>query len=177
VSLVRGDMCDLSRFEANSFDIVYQPYSINFVPDAGRVFSEVTRVLRPEGFYRIGFHNPYTISVDERNWTGEGYLVKDFYVDGEDITDQFPDWDVESASGEVVKVSSPRQFRHTMSTIVNGLTENRFVILAMSESTDSEDEADPEPGSWNHYLQVTMPYLRIWAILRPDAFAGVRRRE
>lgn len=100
--------------------------------------------------------------------------MKDSYVDGVEMTDQFPDWDVESTSGEVVKVSSPREFRHSMSTLLNGLVGNNFVILAMSESTDSEDEPDPEPGSWNHYLQVTMPYLRVWTILRPDAFAGVR---
>jgi ubiquinone/menaquinone biosynthesis C-methylase UbiE len=46
VATVQGDMRDLSDFEPVSFDVVYQPYSINFVPDCRPVFAEVARVLR-----------------------------------------------------------------------------------------------------------------------------------
>lgn len=51
VKTAQGDMRDLSVFEENSFDIVWQPPSINNVPEAGRVIEEVSRVLKPGGFY------------------------------------------------------------------------------------------------------------------------------
>src|SRR5215475_329264 len=34
ITLLEGDMRDLSALAQSSFDIVYQPYSLNFVPDA-----------------------------------------------------------------------------------------------------------------------------------------------
>ena len=36
--LLQGDMRDLSRFDEDAFEIVYQPFSINFVPDVRPCF-------------------------------------------------------------------------------------------------------------------------------------------
>ena len=58
--LLQGDMRDLSRFAEDAFDIVYQPFSINFVPDVRPVFAGVARVLKAEGLYHVQWHNPYT---------------------------------------------------------------------------------------------------------------------
>ena len=44
VKTEQGDMRDLSRFAPAAFDLVYHPYSLNFVPDARVVFREVARV-------------------------------------------------------------------------------------------------------------------------------------
>ena len=56
-------MRDLSRFADNSFDLVWQPYSINFVPDAPQVIAEVGRVLHPGGFYNLDFRTPASSSA------------------------------------------------------------------------------------------------------------------
>jgi len=175
VELVQGDMRDLSAWADDVFDAVYQPYSINFVPDPRRVFQEVARVLRPQGIYRVAFHNPFTISIDEEAWTGDGYLIKDAYVDGEDVTAQYPDWTVESEAGAVTTVAGPHEFRHTLSTMMNGLIGNGFVLLALWEETSNEP--DPEPGTWEHFKLVAPPYLRVWTVLRPDAYTDVERTE
>ena len=58
--LLQGDMRDLSRFAEDAFDIVYQPFSINFVPDVRPVFAGVARVLKAGGLYHVQWHNPYT---------------------------------------------------------------------------------------------------------------------
>ena len=42
---VQGDMRDLGCFDDDSFDIVYQAFSLNFVPDVRPVHAEVARVL------------------------------------------------------------------------------------------------------------------------------------
>ena len=41
IQTLQGDMRDLSRFPAQAFDIVWQPYSLNFVPEVQLVFQEV----------------------------------------------------------------------------------------------------------------------------------------
>src|SRR5262249_27534878 len=60
IKTVPGDMRDLSAFAEASFDIVWQPYSLNFVPDARAVFHEVARVLRVGGIYHMQCANPFT---------------------------------------------------------------------------------------------------------------------
>ncbi len=44
-----GDMADLSRFPDESFDLVFNPTSVIFTPDARKVWREAARVLRPGG--------------------------------------------------------------------------------------------------------------------------------
>ena len=61
----QGDMRDLSRFADRSFDVVYHPWSISFVPDVANVLSEVGRVSRSGGIYYLGCANPFTIAVDD----------------------------------------------------------------------------------------------------------------
>lgn len=63
---VEGSMDDLSAFAPASFDSVVNPVSINFTPDAGKVFAEVARVLRPGGTFLMGAANPvmYIFDVD-----------------------------------------------------------------------------------------------------------------
>ena len=142
VTAVQGDMRDLSRFGDGSFDVVYQAYSINFVPSVRPVFAEVTRVLRPGGLYYLQWHNPFAQPLDES------------------------DWDVDPGDGSNVRVVGPREFRHTLSAVVNGLIARGFVMLGMWESADGD--ADAEPGTWEHFMAICPPYLELWATLQGD---------
>jgi ubiquinone/menaquinone biosynthesis C-methylase UbiE len=49
LTIVQGDMRDLSCFAADSFDLVWHAWSLSFVPNARQVFAQVARVLRPGG--------------------------------------------------------------------------------------------------------------------------------
>ena len=164
VRTIQGDMRNLSVFGERAFDVVWHAHSINFVPDARQVFREVRRVLRPMGLYHLDFHNPYTHGLDERDWTGEGYVLKLPYVEGE-INFADPYWDISDENGNSTRVLGPREFRHTMSTIVNGLVELGFVILGFWE--EPGQSGDAEPGSWDHFLQVAPPHCALWAKYRP----------
>ena len=86
VETVQGDMRDLSMFAANHFDVVWQPYSLNYSPTVEPVFLEVARVLRPDGVYQVTFANPFTQALDEDSWDGKGYRLRGLYTDGEDIS-------------------------------------------------------------------------------------------
>lgn len=173
VKTIQGDMRDLSTFADDSFDIVWHAHSINFVPDAQTVFDEVARVLRKGGFYRLSFHNPYIHGVCEDNWNGEGYLLQLPYVDGE-VRYATPEWDIHDEDGACKQVTGPKEFRHTLSTITNGLTELGFVILTVSEETQQNSEA--EPGSWWHFMTVTAPYIALWLSHQPKMFETMLER-
>jgi SAM-dependent methyltransferase len=162
VTTLQGDMRDLSAFANAAFEVVWQDYSINFVPSVQPVFAEVARVLKPGGFYQLAFANPSIQTVDEASWDGKGYSLSGKYIDGEDITERFPHWDVDGSDGTKIKMDSPHEFRHTLATILNTLVGHGFILLGFWEVIDLE--GDPEPGSWEYFLQVAPLYFAsMWA--------------
>lgn len=58
IRIEHGNMCDLSRFEDASFDLVFNPPSLCYVPDVGPVFREVYRVLKPGGTFIMTSMSP-----------------------------------------------------------------------------------------------------------------------
>jgi SAM-dependent methyltransferase len=165
LDIQQGDMRDLSRFSDASFDIVYQPYSINFVSDVRPVFAEAARVVVPGGIYVVQWHNPFTQGVDDELWDPQhGYPLKLAYTDGEIDPDSFktPNWTIDTESGEQIEVEGPREFRHTMRTFLNSLIDSGFDIRRFGEHLTWQE--NPEPGTWEHYKWVAPPYLTVWTI-------------
>ena len=58
IRLIRGNMCDLSCFEDDSFDLVINPPSLFYVPDVTIVFREVHRVLKTGGSFIMCSSSP-----------------------------------------------------------------------------------------------------------------------
>ena len=172
VTTHHGDMRDLSRFADDSFDVVWHAHSISFVPDTKPVFDGVARVLRPGGFYYLSFHNPYTQGVDDAKWNGVSYPITLPYIDGGEIdleaTFVDPDWTFDDLEGQPRKIKGPREFRHALSTLLNGLIQRNFVLRSFGEDLPAVE--NPTPGSWEHYMLVTVQYLNLWAQLTPTLF-------
>jgi len=171
VRTVQTDMRDLSIFKDEEFDVVYQPYSINYVPDAKVVFDEVSRILRPGGIYYLMFHNPFVHgSWKDGCWGnqwennelsgGKGYFINLPYRDGEPIKTDDPNWNFENKEGKVVKTPAPQEFKLTLSTVMNTLIEKGFSILRFEEHTGGDFGA--KPGTWDHYTAVAPPWLHLW---------------
>ena len=160
VTTCQGDMRDLSRFADGAFDLVWHAHSLNFVPDARQVFREVARVLRPGGLYRMTCTNPFIHGVWEK-WTGEGYALQEPYVDGAEVAYDDPCWDFERGDGTRAQVRGPREFRHALSTLVNGILGAGFEVLGAWEDGNGDIEA--EPGTWRHFEAVAPPWLIFWA--------------
>lgn len=153
----QGDMQDLSVFASDSFDIVWQPYSLNYCPTVIPVFKEVSRILTDKGIYYVAFANPFMQAMDNESWNGDGYILKGEYIDGEDISKYSPNWSVPQSNGSIIKVDSPHQFRHNLSSVLNGLSKSGFTFLYLKEWIVSDDH--PEPGSWIHFTQVAPPWF------------------
>lgn len=165
VNLVQADMRDLSMFGDQAFDIVWHAFSITFIPDPRPVFAEVARVLRPGGVYRMQWSNPFVMGVDEREWDERGYPLRHPYVDGAEVIFDDEHWDVEQVDGTVKRVVGPREFRHTLSGVVNALAGHGFVIMHLMEETTRE--IAPEPGTWEHYKWMAPPWLELWTRYLP----------
>ena len=135
------------------------------------VFAEVARVLRPGGIYHMSCNNPYSAGVDERDWNGQGYPLKDRYVDGELF---FADdhWEIGYDDGTSARVQGPREFRHTMSTLINGMAGHGFVLLRFWEDTGKDSTA--EPGTWEHLKSIAPPFIGFWACYRPDVLQEIK---
>ncbi|MDQ3665921.1 MAG: class I SAM-dependent methyltransferase [Acidobacteriota bacterium] len=125
LNLLQGDMRDLSHFSERSFDIVWHPYSLNLVPDARLVFREVARALRAGGIYHFMCANPFFIGLGGKDWNGDGYTLRLPYVDGAEITYQDESW-IFRGENHNEPIRKCKEYRHTLSTLVNGLIEQAF---------------------------------------------------
>ena len=168
IATEQGDMRNFAHLLTKSFDIVWQPYSINFVPDARVVFHEVAKVLQPGGLYHFTCANPFFSGLSERDWNGTGYLLKSPYVAGAATTYRDAVWVHMAAE----PIAPPREYRHTLSTLVNGLLEQNFVIQHLSDSADFSPDSNAEPGTWDHFTAIAPPWLTFWTTYQPKGVAS-----
>ena len=168
VSTIQGDMRDLSAFEADRFDVVFQPYSLNFVPDCRAVFAEVARVLRPGGTYAFQAANPFAVGMGTRSWNGHAYEVRGFYEQGAEVVSEDESWVLRDAA-ERSRIRPPREYRHLLGTLLNGVLDLGFVLLRVEEERGHGQAGDPTPGGWDHFVATMPPWLFFWAWLAPPA--------
>ena len=162
IRTVQGDMRDLSEFGVSEFDVVYHGHSLNFVPDARVVFGQVRRVLREGGLYRLSCVNPYFHGISEEDWNGDGYPLRNRYEEVEVFYSDGDEWTFSAPDGSPRRVQGPREFRHSMETLLNGPIELGFTLLQMSEEAHFDPEAELVPGTWKHLQSVAPPYLGFW---------------
>jgi len=155
---VKGSMDDLAAFAETSFDLVYQPISMVFVPDVRPVYREVYRVLRPGGRYFVSHCNPATFPATfvggANGWDGVGYRIAERYRGGAVLRDP--------AGAENMETGEPiGEYRHLLGDIFGGLLEVGFAIRDVSE--DPRHFRDPvgEPGSNSHSLSYLGNYFGI----------------
>jgi ubiquinone/menaquinone biosynthesis C-methylase UbiE len=162
VSTFQGDMRDLSIFDAASFDIVSQPYSLNFVPDCWEVFAQVARVLRLGGLYSFWAANPFAAGLGTHSWNGHAYEVHRLYQQGQELDYEDEAW-VYPAGSSAPRPKGPHEYRQSLSTLLNGLIDSGFALLHMQEEIGHEPPSDLVPGEWDHFTAVLPPWLSFLA--------------
>jgi len=172
VTLLQGDMRDLSAFRDDAFDLVWHAHSLSFVPDPRPIFDGVARVLRRTGLYRLYWTNPFVHGLWQEEWNGRGYPLGRPYVDRAEIVAEDPCWDVHRPDGSTVRVAGPREWRHALGSVVGELIGRGFRLLSLEE--DAGDGQEAEPGSWAHFKSVAPPWLISWWRLEgtPDRRKG-----
>lgn len=167
ITTVQGDMRDLSPLAPASFDLVYQPYSLGFVPDPREVFAQVARVLRPEGMYYFNTGNPFYLGMTEADWNGEGYTLKLPYVNGAQIVSPDAEWAYDRSTAAASAVPELREYRHTFSHLLNSLIELGFTLARVSDSKDLNPDKDAAPGTWDHFVSIAPSFLAYWLRFQP----------
>lgn len=168
IAALQADMRDLSPLGAGTFDIVHQPYSLNFAPEATTVFREVARVLRPGGRYYFHCANPFFSGIGTPDWNGQGYTLRRPYVAGAEITCADEPWVYDRGRSGGAPIPGPREYRHTLGALIDGLSAQGFVLLHLSEFKDLFPDSDAAPGSWPHLTAIAPPWLAFWSVYRPD---------
>lgn len=124
---VEGDAADLSMFEDESFDLVFNPCSTVFMPDVHAVWRECYRVLRPGGILVTGSMNPVHYIFDLYK-ADEGVL---------EVAHSIPYSDLNSIPKEELEVHMekglPVEFGHSLTDLIGGQCEAGFVITDMYE--------------------------------------------
>lgn len=95
-----------------------------------------------------------------------GYTLKHPYINGAEITYNDQDW-VYTRDASTKSVPAPKEYRHTLSTLMNGLLELGFVIEHVSDTTDMAPDLNSEPGTWDHFVAYAPPWLAFWTTYRP----------
>jgi SAM-dependent methyltransferase len=132
---VQGDMADLSRFDDESFDLVFHPVSNLFAPDVCPVWAEAFRVLRRGGSLLAGFLNPAVYIFDLELADREGELR---------VRHTLPYADAISLSEEEVRQQvergEPLEFGHTLEDQIGGQLDAGFLIAGFYEDRHGDDD-------------------------------------
>jgi SAM-dependent methyltransferase len=166
VTTLQADMRDLAQLHGVGFDLVYHPYSINFVPEARAVFQQVARVLRPGGRYYFNCANPCFAGLMISEWNGQGYPLRRPYIDGLEIRYADESW-IFRGEPPAEAINGPVEYRHTLSTLVNGLIETGFSLTRLQEEFLGTPDFNAQPGTSEHFTAIAPPWLRFWATFLP----------
>ncbi|TMD60727.1 MAG: class I SAM-dependent methyltransferase [Chloroflexi bacterium] len=158
---VQGDMRDLSRFEAGSFDLVWHCHSLVFVRQAARVIREVARVLAPGGIYVLSTMHPTTLRLYGTYRDG-GWRPRTSYFDDSAV----PHYTVEDATWDFgeTKVYAPTiEFGHTFETIINALSGADLVTEGLWEFSPNPPDPEAAPGSDDHLETLFPAFIEVRA--------------
>jgi len=130
ITLVEGNMQDLSCFTDESFDLIVHPVSNCFTPDIKAVWKEAWRVLRTGGRLLSGFNNPVNYIFDFK-------LVE---LGELKVRHSLPYSDLENLTPEELKEyaseGNPLEFSHSLNDQIGGQIEAGFVIAGFYEDVD-----------------------------------------
>jgi SAM-dependent methyltransferase len=125
MTLVEGDMRDLSMFADESFDFVFHPVSNLFIHEIRPVWKEAFRVLRHGGTMLAGFMNPavYIFDLDKAD---QGVL---------EAAHKLPYADSEHPEivSKLMEKNLPLEHSHSLSDQLGGQMEAGFRLIGLYE--------------------------------------------
>ncbi len=129
IELVRGDMRDLSCFEKETFDLIYNPTSSCFIDDVRSMYRHCFRILKPGGYFLTSITNPVLYMFDEKRAMKNKLRVK--YT--------LPYSDLTSLNAKQLenrmKHHDTVEFSHTLADLLGGVTDSGFNITDLYTDT------------------------------------------
>jgi SAM-dependent methyltransferase len=133
IRTVEGDMADLSRFNDESFDLVFHPVSNFCVPDVRPIWREAFRVLSHKGVLLAGFVNPFAYLFDWELGDHGTFMVKYKipYSDARDLS--------LARRQEAIDKGMLLEFSHSLSDQIGGQLQAGFAITGLYEDHDDNE--------------------------------------
>lgn len=151
IALEQGDMADLSRFEDETFDLIFHPVANVFCEHIQPVWQHCARILKPGGRLLSGFMNPDFFMFDHEDIDEGGPLQVRFAL---------PFADIEQLSHEQIMARQQRgealEFSHSLQSQIGGQLEAGFMIAGFYE-----DRWDTQATPLNDYMPTSMATLAI----------------
>lgn len=130
VELKHGDLAELAFQRADSVDIVFSSFALQYVPDLNRVFRQVHRVLKPQGMLVFSMPHPAAALINEPSsviqQSGQLSLEPDTLTVQRSYFDSTP---LEGKYEEVVLT----EYHRTISDIFMGLIRSGYRIDVVLE--------------------------------------------
>ena len=161
LELLQGSMDDLSMLAAGRFDLVVHPVSTCYLPDVGRVFGEVARVVRPGGLYVSQHKSPASLQASLVPGPTGRYELEH---------PQRPGGPLPPAPPSRLREAGTQEFVHSLSGILGGICAAGFVIEDVCEPDHTRAAATY--GSFAHRAAFLPPYVRVLARRRAGGAAG-----
>ena len=162
IRTVEASMDDLSVLSDGSFDLVHQPVSTCYVPDVGRVYREVARVLRDGGLYISQHKQPTSMQISHRDEHNRYVIGVEYYHAGA----------LPRVEDQSYRENGAAEYLHRWEELVGELCRNGFVLEDLREPYRADTKAPP--GDFRHRGRFAAPYVRLKARRRARADAQAR---
>ncbi|MDG1704691.1 MAG: class I SAM-dependent methyltransferase [Pseudomonadales bacterium] len=163
IALEQGDMADLSRFQDETFDLIFHPVSNVFSEHILPVWRHCARILRPGGRLLSGFMNPDFFMFDHEDIDAGGPLEVSFSL---------PFADIEQLSHKQIMALQQRgealEFSHSLQSQIGGQLEAGLMIAGFYE-----DRWDTQATLLNDYMPTSMATLAI----KPESPVAAMKRN
>lgn len=146
LTAVEGDMADLSRFDSDTFDLIFHPCSNCFVPDVLAVWNECHRVLNQGGILLAGFVNPVRYIFDDERKENGNLEVK-YALPYSDL-----DHLNEPHLKNVTQAGEPLEFSHTLEEQIGGQLQAGLMLTDMFEDRWAAEANDPLSKFMDTYI-------------------------
>ena len=152
LEIVQGSMDDLSMLAAGRFDVVIHPVSTCYLPDVGRVFRAVARVVKPGGLYVSQHKSPASLQAALMPAAAGRYELLHPVGRTAPLPPEPP---------SRLREAGTQEFVHSLSALLGGMCAAGFTIEDVCEPDHREPGATP--GSFAHRAAFLPPYLRVLA--------------
>ena len=152
VRLIQGTMLDMPMLRDAEFDLVVQPVSTCYVADVSQVFSEVSRILKPNALYVSQHKQPINLQASLRTQNSKYTIDTEIGTLAQSAKADEP---------SPLREPNTREFAHSLDSILGGICRNGMVIEDIHEPNHAKK--DSVADTMGHRSRFIPPYLRIKA--------------
>jgi len=132
LTIIEGDMSDLSQFPDSSFDLIVNPVSNLFIAHVQPLWDECFRVLRRGGVLMAGFMNPAFYIFDRELMDDQGILGVRYELPYSDLVS------LNSVKRKAyLQAGWPLEFGHTLEAQIGGQLQAGFLLTGFYEDRDT----------------------------------------